>query len=173
MSEHNNKQVDLTQVKDLSEIVNQLDTKSDAEIKQELETLELERKRLELELMRDQVTASRARKNAQLENARTRQIAIKQYLAQRDAQQTMCNHRKGGDGKSFLNGQGSDDHYAVIKHRKPNGTYMVLCQRCQKEWHAADRISGEPETPGYQQAIAFPTDNTSSGSSVFTFDRAV
>jgi hypothetical protein len=43
-------------------------------------------------------------------------------MAQRDAQQSNCNHLKGGTGaEAFLRGLGDSPYYAVIKHKLPSG----------------------------------------------------
>ena len=164
---------DLTEVKDLSTIVNELDTKTNSQIATELELLAAEEKRLDLEIKREQVASIRAKRNTQLERARSAQIAIKQYMAQRNAQQNSCSHRKGGTGaEAFLRGQGDSPYYAVIKHRLPHGMYMVLCQRCGKEWHPPVPKLGLEGTPGYEQAITFNTNNSASSSATFLFEKS-
>jgi hypothetical protein len=149
--------------------------KTNRELTDETVRLDNEMKALDIELKRDQVSKIRAQIEMKRENARTRNQSIRQYLAQRDAQQSNCNHLKGGMGAdSFLRGQGDSPYYAVIKHKLPSGRYMVLCQRCGKEWHPADKFDKSvKETPGYQQALAFNTNNSASGSSTFLFERAV
>jgi hypothetical protein len=95
-------------------------------------------------------------------------------MAQRNAQQESCNHLKGGTGaEAFLRGMGDSPYFAVIKHKLPSGRSMVLCQRCGKEWHPADKFdSSIKETPGYSQALSWPTNNSASGSSTFLFEGA-
>lgn len=160
--------------KDVKSIVEELDTKTDSQIKTELEELQAEEKRLDLEIKKDAVATIRAKRTAQLERARSAQIAIRQYLAQREAQQSACNHRKGGTGQeAFLRGMGDSPYYAVIKHKLPCNLHMVLCQRCGKEWHPAQPLFGIQETPGYQEAIRFNTNNTASSSTSFLFERTV
>jgi len=136
--------------------------------------IDAEMKALDLELKRDQVAKIRAAVNQKREDALSRSIAIKQYMAQRDAQQENCNHLKGGVGaEAFLRGLGDSPYYAIIKHKLPCNKYMVLCQRCGKEWHPAQPLFGIAETPGYQQALAYNTNNTASGSSTFLYERTV
>lgn len=101
---------------------------------------------------------------------------LRQFIVQREATQQHCNHRKGGSGaNAVLFGEGTSPNYCVIKHKLPNGKFFVLCQRCGKEWFAADKFAnggrGTPETPGYAEALNYPTDNNPSGSSTFLFER--
>lgn len=132
--------------------------------------LEQELKSLDLELKRDQVSKIRAALNQKRDDARSRDVAIKNFMKQREMQQDSCNHRKGGVGaEAFLTGQGDSSYYSVIKHKLPCNQHMVLCQRCGKEWHPAQPVFGLKETPGYQDAIRYNTNNTASSSSSFFF----
>jgi len=150
-----------------------LETKTNAQLADDLLTLEREEKMLDLEIKREQVASIKAKRSAKLDEARAKNLATRQFLAQREAIQKNCNHRKGGIGaESVMRGQGTDAMYAVFKHKLPNGRYFVLCSRCGKEWHPGFPMLGEKETPGYQEAINFPTDNSPSGSSTFLFERA-
>ena len=150
----------------------ELEVKTNAELNAASAALDAELKQLDLELKRDQVAKIKAQLETKRERARSAQVAIKQYLAQRDAQQRACNHLKGGTGaEAFLRGAGDSPYYAVIKHKLPCNKYMVLCQRCGKEWHPAQPLFGIEATPGYEQAIAFNTNNTASGSTSFLFER--
>src|SRR5438874_4566516 len=84
-----------------------LDSKTNAEVSAELQALELEEKRLDLEIKRESVARIRAQRAAKLEEARAKLIATKQFLAQREANQANCNHRKGGIGaEAVMRGQG-------------------------------------------------------------------
>lgn len=149
-----------------------LESKTNADVAVELAALEMEEKRLDLEIKREQVAKIRSQRSAKLEEARAKLIATKQFLAQRKANQDNCNHRKGGIGaEAVMRGQGTDAMYAVIKHKLPNGRYFVLCQRCGKEWHPGFPLLGEKETLGYREAVNFATDNSPSGSSTFIFER--
>jgi hypothetical protein len=107
---------------------------------------------------------------------RDKMRVLESMLINKKQREDRCNHHKGGQGaEAVINGQGSSAIYCVIKHFLPNGTAMVICQRCCKEWFAADPFAnggkGTPETPGYQQAVNFVTDNSPSGSSRFIFTR--
>jgi len=149
-----------------------LETKTNAQVAEEYAALELEEKRLDLEIKRETVAKIRAQRAAKLDEARAKLLATRQFLAQREANQANCNHRKGGIGaEAVMRGQGTDAMYAVIKHKLPNGRYFVLCQRCGKEWHPGFPLLGEKETAGYREALNFATDNSPSGSSTFIFER--
>ncbi len=78
-----------------------------------------------------------------------------------------------------MRGQGDDANRSVIHHVLPAGGIMVLCQRCLKEWHPANKWNTEngeqrslPATPGWEDAVQWNTDNSPSGSSRFVFERA-
>jgi len=158
---------------DLKDFTTVLQNKTNAEVISELSELELEEKRLDLEIKRETVAKIRAQRSAKLDEARAKLLATKQFLAQRKANQDNCNHRKGGIGaEAVMRGQGTDAMYAVIKHKLPCNRYFVLCQRCGKEWHPAQPLFGIKATEGYDEAIRFPSDNTPSGSSTFMFERS-
>ena len=156
----------------VSEFVAGLPAKTQAEIGAELAALELEEKTLDLEIKRETVAKIRSQRQAKLEEGRAKLIATRQFLAQREANQKNCNHRKGGIGaEAVMRGQGTSAMYSVTKHKKPNGRWFVLCNRCGKEWHQGYELLNEKETPGFQDAIQFPSDNTPSGSSTFLYER--
>lgn len=158
----------------LDEFSQSLESKTNVEVTNELAALELEEKKLDLEIKRETVAKIRAQRTAKLDEARAKMLATKQFLAQRAANQDNCNHRKGGIGAdAVMRGQGTDAMYAVIKHKLPNGRYFVLCQRCGKEWHPGFPLLSEVETKGYKEALNFPTDNSPSGSSTFIFEKSV
>lgn len=149
-----------------------LKTKTTSEINAELAELEREEKALDLELKREAVAKIRAAKQVFLDSAKQKVMATKQFLAARKAKQEHCNHRKGGIGAgAVLNGEGTSAMYCVIKHVLPTGKHFILCQRCNAEWQAGDPLLNIQETPGYQEAVRWATDNTASGSSRFFFER--
>lgn len=167
--------------------------KTNAQLQDEIAALDFEAKRIELEYRKqemawrakdmivkdDEIAKIESRKNAALETARAKRIATLQFIANREANQKRCNHRKGGRGAdAVMRGQGSDPEYAVIKHRLPHGEYMVLCQRCGKEWHPANKWNTEngvivplPATEGWQWAMELNSDNSPSASSDFRFEK--
>jgi hypothetical protein len=164
-SEKANKQSTLVSTETFETLTNkQLQDKS-AEIDAEM-------KALDLELKREQVAKLRAQINQKRDDANSRNVAIRNFMKQREMQQEGCNHLKGGSGaEAFMTGQGDSPYHSVIKHKLPCNKYMVLCQRCGKEWHPAQPLFGTAETPGYAEALAFRTNNSASGSSVFLFEK--
>ena len=156
-------------------IASQFESSTNSVVENELAAVELEMKQLDLEIKREQVAKIKQARQTALDNARSRTLAIKQYLATRDAIQRNCNHRKGGQGHiAVIAGRGDSPSYAIVKHTLPNRGIFVLCTRCLKEWYPADplhveggKIVPKAETPGYSQAVAWNTDNTPSGSSIF------
>jgi hypothetical protein len=156
--------------------ISELQDLTNEQLRDRLTELEREEREMDLEIKREKVAEIRARRQALRDQARAKALSTAQFLAQREAAQKVCNHRKGGRGPdSVMRGQGDSAMYAVVKHMLPIGRPMVLCQRCGKEWHPEFRIAGEvvqQATPGYEDAINFPTDNTSSGASIFLFDKA-
>lgn len=127
-------------------------------IKEELEALRLEKEKLELEALREQVEKSRREKEAKRLASEQQERAIKESQRQEELRQKICNHRKGGMGLEGMVA-GNDTNYAVIKHQLPTGEFVVLCTRCCKLWNKKDS--------DFQAALAFPTDNQPSGSTLF------
>jgi hypothetical protein len=155
-----------------SELTSPLESKTNADVLADLAALELEEKQLDLEIKRESVAKIRAQRENKLAEHRAKMVAVVQFLAQRKAIQEHCNHRKGGIGAgAVINGEGSDPMYSIFKHKLPDGKYMVLCSRCGREWRAGNKILNIPETPGFSEAINWPTDNSPSGSSTFLFER--
>jgi hypothetical protein len=163
---------ELEKMESLQQFAENLPNKSNMELANELAAIELEEKQLDLEIKRETVAKIRAQRNAKLDEARVKMQSIKQFLATREAVQSHCNHKKGGQGaNAVINGEGTDANFAIIKHKMPHGRYQIFCQRCGKEWKPAVQILGEVETPGYREMLNAQTDNSPSGSSVFLFER--
>lgn len=169
-----------TKIDQFDDFVNEkLAGKSDDDVAKEMAVLDLEDKRLSLELKRRDVGILRGQIQQQKEANAQKMASLRNFMAGREATQARCNHRKGGTGaEAFISGQGASPIYCVIKHKMPNNTYSVFCQRCGKEWHAADEFNVEggvlvprAATPGWSDAVQFVTDNTSSGSGTFNFTR--
>lgn len=190
-----------TLVKEQPNLIAELENKTNSQIAAELSVLEVEARKIDLEHKKQEIkyreqemkrNETRAKidehdwakiesaYNAAKEAARAKTLATLQFLAQRKANQDRCNHRKGGRGPdAVMRGIGDDSNRSVIFHKLPAGGTMVLCQRCGKEWHPANKWNTEngklapiPATPGWDEAIQFNTDNSPSGSSTFLFERA-
>lgn len=128
-------------------------------VKEQLDAVQLEIDQLNLEKLRHDVANLRATKEKAAFNHEQVESDLADARNRAASRQTHCNHRKGGQGMNGLNGQGNDPQYAIAKHRLPFGDVLVLCMRCQKEWKVG--------TPGYKEALDFPTDNSMTESSQF------
>jgi hypothetical protein len=125
----------------------------------EIIALELEAKRLEVQLKRQQLQgleleqkertyhiqdlqariAERELREKQLQEDRTSQgRTFAQDEAQDKLRWRMCTHKKGGvvtpRDLRVLHTGGNKEQYAVIKHQMINGDIWVLCLRCAKTW---------------------------------------
>ena len=166
--------------------------------KQNLEEMELEFKRLEIEAkklelldIKDRVDERQMKRDNKDQRTRANGTVIENNLIQRRAAQAHCNHKKGGNGlEGYVMGQGDDPQYSVLKHQFLNSDIWVRCLRCGKWWKPPVENSfyfnqyGKEVAPQdgkfnkekyeqawaeYNQAIAFPTRNTTSGSYQFRF----
>ena len=158
-------------LKDLG-VSSEFDNVTTEDLTAEQKRLDIELKKLELE---ERLETQTKRKNKRLElkrefDAKMRAIAV--ALAQREMAQRRCNHKKGGLGvEAVINGQGTDENYALLKHQLSDKTWFVQCQRCGAEWRPANRFTGESETViggfTYRDALKARTDNSPSKSCVF------
>lgn len=135
-------------------------------IQAELDALNLEKARREVANLRSEEAMRRIRRDATEMSLRAEADAD----ARRHAG---CWHKKGGNGVENLF-RGNDNNYAVVKHILPTGTLIVVCQRCGCLWEPPpkallkeNRKEYVARFNEYQKAVAFPTDNTTSGSQVF------
>lgn len=141
-------------------------------LKAQLKALQDEEAMLDLELKREKVAKIRAERENKLTEMREKTKAILDLINQRKRLQQNCNHRKGGRGAgAVLNGQGMDSMYAIIRHVCPSGRLMILCQRCGQEEYSRDPLTGEAQTSQFDRFSNFPTDNQTSGSSLFIAAR--
>jgi hypothetical protein len=156
----------------------------------EFEAMELEERKLRLELMKDQVATLQAAKDKRRINLLNQKQSDDFNRAKTAREQAACSHRKGGKGIEQIF-KGGDSEYSVIKHTEPWGETYVKCQRCGKEARDPfymlrklnpakvseakkkdareyNRIMAE-----YKQWMDFPTDNSPSGGTVFQIQRDV
>jgi hypothetical protein len=181
------------QYKEAPNLESTLSEKTNAQLEAEVAALDLEAKKMEVEYKKQEMTwrakdmkkmdreqaKADADYNSKMDEANAKRIATLQFLASRKANQDRCNHRKGGRGPdAVMRGQGDDPNFAVIKHRLPHSEYMVLCQRCGKEWMPANKWNTEngvlkpiPASPGWAEAMNWPCDNSASASSDFRFEK--
>lgn len=142
-------------------------TLSPAELKEFRAQLTLRKDQLELAKLIRENRAAEARE-LELRQQAEREGRNFEELRKRDAMiQEACTHRKGGTDTASLNKQGNDSNFSVVKHTGTFGETTVLCTRCCKLWLPKDPDHNGKPTPGYGEALRFPTDNAPSSSVVF------
>jgi hypothetical protein len=144
-------------------------------------THELEQ--LQLEELRDRVQQSRNRRAGQQRRRESIRAGIRRQNETQAAKKANCWHKKGGKGVEQL-ARGNDSNYAVVKHILPTGELIIVCQRCEGEWHPPDtrlnrRTATKEEKAEYRRlweeymwAVNLPTDNTTSGTQLFVVNDA-
>jgi hypothetical protein len=133
---------------------------------------------LNLEKMRREVAILRGDENLRKVRRKSVELSLRSERERDENRHASCWHRKGGNGVENLY-RGNDNNYAVVKHILPTGEVLIVCQRCGCEWMPPDRAliakgaTAEDrklyalEMAEYRKAIAFPTDNSTSGSQIF------
>jgi hypothetical protein len=131
---------------------------------------------LQLEEMRYRIQEMRGRQNTREIRRRSIEESLRAERESRAQIQALCFHKKGGMGVESLM-QGNDSHYAVAKFILPTGPQIVICMRCFKLWTPPDPIPRNAskdevrdyllKVKEYQEAVAFPTDNTTGGSQIY------
>jgi hypothetical protein len=139
----------------------------------ELQSLEMEERRLRVEALRTSVEQERSRR-AERERARkAQQDAIDDERRNHDAEQAVCKHKKGGRNlEGFLDG--NDNDASIIKNTYPWGEQGAMCTRCLKEWRQPPDSLKKSNPKEYKRlldefkaAMSAPTDNTPSGNALF------
>lgn len=154
----------------------------------ELQSLRLERERLELEVLRETVLAQNARRRQLIEAIRKQADTIRRNELRRKQQQAACSHKKGGRGREGILA-GNAPEFSIILQTEPWGETYIMCQRCQKEWRKPlavlqvlnqdefrrivrmNRKGYKAELEEYNLALRMTTDNTASGSVLFGFQQ--
>jgi hypothetical protein len=138
----------------------------------EAEEVELEFKRLQIEMMRGQIDDVNNKKLRSAEQRERAQIEFKKGQAIIAHKQRTCQHRKGGRDNRFA--KGNDQNYSVITNTYPCGEVCISCTRCSKEVWRPDRKLKKTDPELYATMMAefkkwsdYPTDNTPSGSKIF------
>lgn len=157
----------------------------------EAKKLEIELKRTELQDAQERIAERKLKREDKSSKARVNGQVLRQIADTEARTQSRCQHKKGGFGLEGIY-QGSDSQRSVIKHRMFNGDIWVRCQRCGKTWKppieedyyfnkAGNRV--EPGTTDatfspeafktaqseYNEALNFQTLNSTSGSYTFSF----
>lgn len=171
-----------------TEVEKDINKMSPSEIQAELSAAALAKSRLDMKKAKLEILE----KEANLEDLQERLADRKLKRASREAvyrghganllqdrlkktaTQNNCNHRKGGDGaRGVIGGEGTDQQYAVLKHRMANGDIWVRCLRCAKTWKPPVKSMFKKEEAYdkamevYNVALQFPTRNHTSSSQQF------
>ena len=140
------------------------------------EEIELEYKRMQVEMMREQM-AERQERRDRMEHDRKRRYAdFLKSQEELERRQRVCQHKKGGKNNNFARGNSAD--HSVIQNTYPDGRVCIQCTRCGKEvWQPARELKKTNPKLYAQQLelwrtwLAFPTDNTPSGGKIFEIYR--
>jgi len=138
----------------------------------EADEIELEFKRLQIAIMKEQIEASNDKKERSAAARERQMIEFKKAQASLAAKQRVCQHRKGGRDNRFA--KGNDANYSVITNTYPCGEICISCTRCGMEVWKPDRKLKKANPELYASMLAkfrewsnFPTDNTPSGTKIF------
>ena len=140
------------------------------------EQVELEYKRMQIEVMREQM-GERQQRRERLNADRERAIRdFKASMRDQEHRQRTCQHRKGGRNNNFAKGNAAD--YSVRMNTYPCGEQSVACTRCGKEvWKPEKALKKTNPTlyaemwKAWVEWSGFPTDNSPSGSKIFEIQR--
>lgn len=136
------------------------------------EEVELEFKRLQVELMRDQIAAREAQK--EYSRVKIEKMVADMKAAEREMQhrQRVCAHRKGGKNNQFA--KGNDQNRSIVQNTYPMGEISIMCSRCFKTVWRPELKLKKSDPKLYEAMLAewkewssWPTDNTPSGSKIF------
>lgn len=115
----------------MDEQPNREQNRIDTEIKQ----LELEEKRVRLQVTRQEVAAFHEKESEKARITKIRVEAVQREREEAERRHRACKHKTGGKGKpGFLHGDGAKG-YCVGQTVLPTGELYMTCSRCQKEWH--------------------------------------
>jgi hypothetical protein len=166
------------------EIVRAIEEMSTEEINRELAAKELQLKRLELmereanlEDIRERLADRKLKRKSQGDVFRGHGQNLKQDAINRISKQTICNHRKGGDGANgVIGGQGDDMQFAILRHVMGNGDIWIRCLRCGKTWkrpllngRTEAEMKASPEWAEYDSMLRAQTRNHTSGTHTFSW----
>jgi hypothetical protein len=143
----------------------------------EFEQVELEYKRMQIQVFRQQMQ-ERDDRIAALEARRARQVDEWHKGEQiRARRQTICKHRKGGRNNNFA--KGDSNSYSINTNTYPNGRQVIFCTRCGKEVEKPARSLKKTDPKQYAEMWAewvkwneYPTDNSPSGGQIFLIAAA-
>lgn len=147
------------------------------QINEQHNEVDLEMKRLNLELMQEQVQAMHQKKETRRQQLQKQQEDLEANDRIKAAREANCKHKKGGRNKEGLD-RGNSSDYAVIQNTYPWGAVQVMCQRCGATWDnppielkATDPEKYFEQLRKYRIALDWPTDNEPSGTQIFLITR--
>lgn len=150
---------------------------TDQEVAEEHARIDLQLKRLNLELVTEQLQTLQHQKEAKRLKLQQQERDIRETNAQKELRQARCRHKKGGRNKEGLD-RGNSADYAVIQNTFPAGNVEVMCQRCHKEWRVPllELKATNPDLylkqlREYRIALEWPTDNEPSGTQIFLITK--
>jgi hypothetical protein len=147
------------------------------EILRESALMDLEMKKISLELNQEALADLKGKKEARLIKMRKQQEDIAKNAQLKEQREKACNHRKGGRNKAGLV-KGNAPNYSIIVNTYPAGNKDILCQRCGKEWKEPllDLRATDPDLykrlmREYERVLEWPTDNEPSGTQLFLITK--
>jgi hypothetical protein len=156
----------------------------------EVESLEVEAKRLQNEILKLEVKEKLAnlqdleerlaerelKRETRRQVSKTNGATIAALNREATMKEARCNHKKGGNGLAGLKGgKGTDSQYAILQHTFANGDMWIRCLRCGKTWKPPVRRAYKTEdeyniaAAKYELAKEFQTNNSPSSSYLFRY----
>jgi len=140
------------------------DIKITAEEVREVESIDMELKRIQLEQAKMALELTKRQvqdhKDQEADRERKRQVRIEAIRKNKETDENLrriCKHKTGGRGKAgFYSGDGRWG-YCVSPQQLPTQEIYFLCFRCQKEWHMpkkGDVVNGLLSMEDYRKQAA-------------------
>jgi hypothetical protein len=145
---------------------------------EESAAIDLEMKRVQLELQKEQLAEINQKKEARRLKLEQQQRDMKENARQEQARFDNCKHKKGGRNRSGLD-RGTDSNYAIVRQTMPTGELVIMCQRCGCTWEKptvalkrSDPDAYADQLRKFRIACEWPTDNEDMGMQIFLVQRA-
>jgi hypothetical protein len=150
-----------------------------AQIDQELAEISLREREADLRIKKAKLAEidllEETRRNAALVQA----ASLRDFNASQRQEKINCNHMKGGtDGQGRIGTGDANTNFCLHVHRYPMGERIVLCTRCQFDWHPGDqgeyiirngRKIKNPTGISYKNALQMAAKSTNKESSSIQF----
>jgi hypothetical protein len=155
---------------------------SAAQVEAALKAVEIEEKQLDLEIKRENVARLRNDRATKENRAKTREATLQEFNKNLANTHRNCKHMKGGTdvAQNLQAGGDNASNYSVHIFKLPTGERIVLCTRCQMEWHAGDpseylirfgRKIPNPTKLSYKHALVMASRSTNKESASVQFNR--